>query len=249
MIGIASRGKHTADEQGLPGRHGRSRRRDRRSDDPRRRLRVVRQPRELHPRARAQEGHRADDRVEQLRDDRSRPRRLARAGPGQEDGRLLYVGENKVFEQLFPIRQAWRSSSVRKARSPNACAPAVPGSKGSTRRPVTARRSPTASRPASSAASPACSSTRSRGEFAIVKAWKGDKWGNVVFRTTSRNFNPLRAQAGKDHDRRGRTARRGRRARARSVSHLPSIYVQRIFQGSNYAKPIEQRTTRKRGAA
>lgn len=84
-----------------------------------------------------------------------------------------------------------------------------------------------------------------RGDFAIVKAWKGDRWGNLVFRKTSRNFNPLCAQAGKitvveveelvevgtlDPDQ----------------VHLPSIYVQRIFQGTNYAKPIEQRTTRKR---
>ncbi len=84
-----------------------------------------------------------------------------------------------------------------------------------------------------------------RGDFAIVKAWKGDAWGNLVFRKTSRNFNPLCAQAGKitiaeveelvgvgefDPD----------------LVHLPSIYVQRIFQGANYEKPIEQRTTRKR---
>lgn len=82
-----------------------------------------------------------------------------------------------------------------------------------------------------------------RGDFAIVKAWKGDTWGNLVFRKTSRNFNPLCAQAAKvtiveveelvqpgeidpDH------------------VHLPSIYVQRIFQGTNYEKPIEQRTLR-----
>lgn len=82
-----------------------------------------------------------------------------------------------------------------------------------------------------------------RGDFAIVKAWKGDKWGNLVFRKTARNFNPLCAQAGKicivevehlvevgeidpDH------------------VHLPSIYVHRIFQGTDYEKPIEQRTVR-----
>src|SRR5687767_6874629 len=84
-----------------------------------------------------------------------------------------------------------------------------------------------------------------RGDFAIVKAWKGDRWGNLVFRKTSRNFNPLCAQAGRitiveveqlvevgelDPDQ----------------VHLPSIYVQRIFQGTGYEKPIEQRTTRKR---
>ena len=84
-----------------------------------------------------------------------------------------------------------------------------------------------------------------RGDFAIVKAWKGDRWGNLVFRKTSRNFNPLCAQAGKitvveveqlvevgelDPDQ----------------VHLPSIYVQRIFQGTDYDKPIEQRTIRTR---
>jgi 3-oxoacid CoA-transferase subunit A len=84
-----------------------------------------------------------------------------------------------------------------------------------------------------------------RGDFAIVKAWKADAWGNLLFRKTSRNFNPLCAQAGKitvveveelvpvgtlDPDQ----------------IHLPSIYVQRIFQGTEYEKPIEQRTLRKR---
>ena len=87
-----------------------------------------------------------------------------------------------------------------------------------------------------------------RGDFAIVKAWRGDRWGNLVFRKTSRNFNPLCAQAGKvtiveveelvevgalDPD----------------LVHLPSIYVQRIFQGTSYDKPIEQRTVRPRAGA
>ena len=86
-----------------------------------------------------------------------------------------------------------------------------------------------------------------RGDFAIVKAWKGDRWGNLVFRKTSRNFNPLVAQAGKitiveveelvDVG-----------AIEPDQVHLPSIYVQRIFLGTNYEKPIEQRTTRKRSA-
>jgi 3-oxoacid CoA-transferase A subunit len=84
-----------------------------------------------------------------------------------------------------------------------------------------------------------------RGDFAIVKAWKGDAWGNLVFRKTSRNFNPMMAAAGRitiaeveelvpvgalDPD----------------AIHTPSIYVQRIFQGTAYAKPIEQRTVRKK---
>ena len=84
-----------------------------------------------------------------------------------------------------------------------------------------------------------------RGDFAIVKAWKGDKWGNLVFRKTSRNFNPLCAQAGKitvvEVEELVEVG-----ALEPDQVHLPSIYVQRIFQGTNYEKPIEQRTTRAR---
>ena len=81
--------------------------------------------------------------------------------------------------------------------------------------------------------------------FAIVKAWKGDAHGNLVFRATSRNFNPLMAMAGKitiaeveelvptgslDPD----------------LIHSPGIFVHRIFQGEKYEKRIEQRTVRKK---
>ena len=84
-----------------------------------------------------------------------------------------------------------------------------------------------------------------RGDFAIVKAWKGDAWGNLVFRKTARNFNPLMA-----------TAARVTIAEVEELVavgtldpdgiHVPSIYVQRIFAGTSYEKPIEQRTVRKR---
>ncbi len=84
-----------------------------------------------------------------------------------------------------------------------------------------------------------------KADFALVKAWKGDTKGNLVFKATSRNFNPLMAMAGKitiveveelvqpgelDPDQ----------------IHLPGIYVHRIFQGVNYEKRIEQVTVRKR---
>jgi 3-oxoacid CoA-transferase subunit A len=87
-----------------------------------------------------------------------------------------------------------------------------------------------------------------RGDFAIVKAWKGDAWGNLVFRMTSRNFNPLCAMAG------GITIAEVEElvpvgSLDPDLIHLPSIYVQRIFQGTGYEKPIEQRTTRKRQGA
>ena len=84
-------------------------------------------------------------------------------------------------------------------------------------------------------------------EFAIVKAWKGDTMGNLIYRSTARNFNPPMAMGGKitiaeveelvpvgelDPDQ----------------IHTPGIYVNRIFQGKDFEKRIEQRTIRKREA-
>lgn len=86
-----------------------------------------------------------------------------------------------------------------------------------------------------------------RGDFAIVKAWKGDRWGNLVFRKTSRNFNPLVATAGKVTIVEVEQLVAVGEIEPDAV-HLPSIYVDRIFEGTNYEKPIEQRTVRKRGA-
>lgn len=81
-------------------------------------------------------------------------------------------------------------------------------------------------------------------DFAFVKAWKGDKWGNLVYRKTARNFNPMMAAAAK--------------VTIAEVEHLvevgeldpdtvhtPSIYVKRIFQGELYERRIERRTVRK----
>lgn len=80
-------------------------------------------------------------------------------------------------------------------------------------------------------------------DFAIVKAWKGDRFGNLVYKGTARNFNPVMAMAGK--------------ITIAEVEHLvepeeldpnyihtPGIFIQRIFQGSDYQKRIEQRTVR-----
>jgi 3-oxoacid CoA-transferase subunit A len=80
-------------------------------------------------------------------------------------------------------------------------------------------------------------------DFAIVKAWKGDTYGNLIFRATSRNFNPLMAMAGKIT-----IAEVEELVPAGTLDpdaiHTPGIYVNRIFQGVNYEKRIEQRTTR-----
>jgi 3-oxoacid CoA-transferase subunit A len=84
-------------------------------------------------------------------------------------------------------------------------------------------------------------------DFAFVKAWKGDKWGNLVYRKTARNFNPVMA-----------TAARVTIAEVEQLVevgdlepdmvHTPAIFVHRIFQGTRYEKKIEKLTVRKRGA-
>ncbi len=84
-----------------------------------------------------------------------------------------------------------------------------------------------------------------RADFAFVKAWKGDAWGNLMYRKTARNFNPMMATAA--------------RVTIAEVEHLvpvgelepdgvhtPGVYVKRIFQGSGYEKRMEKRTVRKR---
>src|SRR5215831_11447799 len=82
-------------------------------------------------------------------------------------------------------------------------------------------------------------------KLAIVKAWKGDKSGNLVFRETARNFNPMIATCGKVT-----VAEVEELVEVGQLDpdqiHLPGIYVQRIFRGTDYQKPIEQRTVRKR---
>ena len=82
-------------------------------------------------------------------------------------------------------------------------------------------------------------------DFAIVKAWKGDTQGNLVFRRTSRNFNPLVAMSGKIT-----IAEVEQLVQPGELDpdhiHVPGIYVHRIFQGENYLKRIEQRTIRKK---
>src|SRR4030088_3326281 len=84
-----------------------------------------------------------------------------------------------------------------------------------------------------------------RGQFAFVKAWKGDRWGNLVYRKAARNFNPLMATAAdyviaevEELVELGTLPPDG--------VHTPGIFVDAIFQGTNYKKPIEKRNVRKR---
>ncbi len=84
-----------------------------------------------------------------------------------------------------------------------------------------------------------------KADFALVKAWKGDRWGNLIYRKTARNFNPMMA-----------TAARVTIAEVEEIVELgaldpeaivtPGIYVDRIIQGPHFAKRIERRTVRKR---
>ena len=83
-----------------------------------------------------------------------------------------------------------------------------------------------------------------KADFALIKAWKGDKWGNLVYRKTARNFNPMMATAAK--------------VTIAEVEHLvepgeidpdhvhtPGVYVKRIIEGTDYEKRIERKTLRK----
>jgi 3-oxoacid CoA-transferase subunit A len=157
-----------------------------------------------------------------------------------------YVGENKIFEQLFlsgqlQVELCPQGTLAERLRAGGAGIEAFYTPTGFGTKVAEGKETRTID-------GKSCVLEHAiRGDFAIVKAWKGDRWGNLVFRKTSRNFNPLCAQAGKitiveveelvdvgaldpDH------------------IHLPSIYVQRIFQGTGYEKPIEQRTVRKRAS-
>lgn len=82
-------------------------------------------------------------------------------------------------------------------------------------------------------------------DFAIVKAWKGDTEGNLIFKATARNFNPMMAMAGKIT-----VAEVEELVPAGELDpnfiHTPGIFVQRIFKGEKFEKRIEQRTVRQR---
>jgi len=80
-------------------------------------------------------------------------------------------------------------------------------------------------------------------DFAIVKAWKGDTAGNLIYKSTARNFNPVMAMAGKITIAEEEILVHAGELEPDHI-HTPGIYVHRIFQGNNYEKRIEQRTVR-----
>jgi len=157
-----------------------------------------------------------------------------------------YVGENKLFEELalsgqlevelvpqgtFAERMRAGGAGIAGFFTPTGYGTLVAGGKETREfdgRPYILERGLTA-------------------DFAFVKAWKGDKWGNLVYRKTARNFNPVMATAG-----RVTIAEVEQLAAVGDLEpdcvHTPAIYVQRIFQGSSYERRIEKRTVRKRVA-
>src|SRR5262249_6618113 len=84
-------------------------------------------------------------------------------------------------------------------------------------------------------------------DFAFVKAWKGDRWGNLVYRKTARNFNPVMATAARTTIAEVEHLVEVGELEADHI-HTPAIYVKRILQGPKYEKRIEKRTVRKRGS-
>ena len=83
-----------------------------------------------------------------------------------------------------------------------------------------------------------------RGDFAFIKAWKGDRWGNLVYRKAARNFNPVMATAAAYVIAEVEELVELGELEADGI-HTPGIFVNAIFQGSGYEKRIEKRTTRK----
>ncbi|MFZ0519511.1 MAG: CoA transferase subunit A [Candidatus Acidiferrales bacterium] len=84
-----------------------------------------------------------------------------------------------------------------------------------------------------------------RGNFAFIKAWKGDRWGNLVYRKTARNYNAVMATAA-DYVIAEVEQIVDLGALDPNCVHTPGIFVDAIFQGENYEKRIERRTVRKR---
>jgi 3-oxoacid CoA-transferase subunit A len=82
-----------------------------------------------------------------------------------------------------------------------------------------------------------------KADYAIVRAWKGDKWGNLVFRKTARNFSPMMCTAARITIAEVENLVEVGELDPDSV-HVPSVYVKRIFKGSNYQKWVEKRTVR-----
>jgi 3-oxoacid CoA-transferase subunit A len=157
-----------------------------------------------------------------------------------------YVGENKTFERLFldgklDVELTPQGTLAERIRAGGAGIPAFYTPTGYGTKVAEGKETRTFD------GRPYVLERALHADFAIVKAWKGDRYGNLVYRKTTRNFNPMMAAAARI------TIAEVEELVAPGALdpdqiHTPGIYVQRIVQGARYAKPIEQRTVRKRKA-
>jgi 3-oxoacid CoA-transferase subunit A len=155
-----------------------------------------------------------------------------------------YVGENKLFEQLYlsgelELELNPQGTLAERIRAGGAGIPAFYTATGlgtvvGEGKPVEAFEGRRYLR-----------ETWLRSDVAIIKAWKGDSEGNLVFRKTARNFNPVMATAGRITVAEVEEIVADGELDADAI-HTPGIFVDRIFRGGAYAKRIEQRTTRPR---
>jgi 3-oxoacid CoA-transferase subunit A len=156
-----------------------------------------------------------------------------------------YVGENKIFERQFldgtlEVELCPQGTLAERLRAAGAGIPAFYTPTGAGTKRAEGRETRELD------GRPCILETALRGDFAVIKAWKGDRWGNLVYRKTAQNFNPMMAAAAKIT-----VAEVEELVEVGQLDpdhiHTPGIYVQRIFQGRDYEKPIEQRTLRDRG--
>jgi 3-oxoacid CoA-transferase subunit A len=154
-----------------------------------------------------------------------------------------YVGENKLFEQLvlsgeLQVELNPQGTLAERLRAAGAGTPAfytptgygTPVAEGKETREFDGRHY--------------VLERALHGDFAFIKAWKGDRMGNLLYRKTARNFNPMMATAAEYV-----IAEVEHLVEPGELSpdqvHTPGIYINAIFQGTNYAKRIERRTTRR----
>jgi 3-oxoacid CoA-transferase subunit A len=158
-----------------------------------------------------------------------------------------YVGENKLFEQLYlsgelELELNPQGTLAERIRAGGAGIPAFYTRTGVGT--VVAEGKPTEEFEGQTYVR----ETWLRADLSIVKAWKGDREGNLVYRKTARNFNPMMATAGKITIAEVEELVPDGTLEPDSI-HTPGIFVSRIFEGRDYEKRIEQRTVRKRAGA
>lgn len=160
-----------------------------------------------------------------------------------------YVGENKHFERLYlegklELELCPQGTLAERLRAGGAGIPAffTPAGYGTLRAEGKESRS---FRDRLGIERHYILETALSGDFAFVKAWKGDRFGNLVYRKTARNFNAVVAPAARVTIAEVEELVEPGQLDPDEI-HTPGIYVHRIFRGTNYKKPIEQRTVRAR---